>query len=149
MASGVAWVVLIAIVVTVFFTVLIPGVQFGGRGEIPADFPVYPGAALQSALATTAGGCTTVDATWSTGDDVSRVVAFYQERLGGGDWMVTDTTPSGQGTLIRFQSTSGAPREGDVQIDASPFSKSTQLVLNLVKSGTNASCHLVVGTRGS
>src|SRR4029077_10305490 len=67
-ASALVWVVLIAVVATLFLTVFIPAVQFGGRGQIPAGFPVYPSATLDSAFASRSGGCTMVSAAWSTKD---------------------------------------------------------------------------------
>src|ERR1700719_2227135 len=98
-ASAVVWVMLIALVATLFFTVFIPAVQFGGRGQIPSDFPVYPSARLDSAVATVSGRCTTVTASWSTPDDAASVVDFYRRELAAGDWTVTDTRPLSDSTV--------------------------------------------------
>ncbi|HLZ94154.1 MAG TPA: hypothetical protein VKT20_02350 [Candidatus Dormibacteraeota bacterium] len=148
MASAVTWVVLMGLLITLFFAVLIPTLQFSGRGEIPADFPVYPGARLQGAFATTTGACMSVSANWSTPDDATQVVAFYQEQLGAGDWTVVDTRTSGSATVIYFRSTSGPDREGYLSIEAAPFSNGTQITMDLEKSRGAASCRLVVGTTG-
>lgn len=62
-------VTLLATIILVFVFVLVPFLQYGGKAQIPGNFPVYPGAHLESAFATGSDGCTAVDATWSTHDD--------------------------------------------------------------------------------
>lgn len=131
--TGVAWVVLIGGVFTLFIAVLIPTLQFGGRGQIPSDFPVYPGAQLQSAYAISAGGCSSVEATWSTTADAAAVQAFYQQRLSSGDWTVTS---AGNG-LIDFQSTSGPLRSGAVYIRTNEFARQTAIDLTMTRSVSN------------
>jgi hypothetical protein len=154
-ASAVVWAVLITVVATLFFAVFIPAVQFGGRGEIPDDFPVYPGAHLDSALASRSPGCTTVDATWSTKDGASQVVDFYRERLSIGEWLITDTTPPSDSTVLYFRSTSIPNREGYLSVSRQPYSSQTQITMTMAKSagGTPSSvavsrCHVLVGALG-
>ncbi len=148
-ASAVVWVVLIAMVGTLFFAVFIPAIQFGGRGEIPADFPVYSSARLDSAIATVSGACTTVTASWSTGDDAAAVADFYRRELAAGDWTVTDTRPLSDSTVIYFQSASAPNREGYLSVSRQPFSSRTQITMTMAKSGSGASgCHVLVGAGG-
>lgn len=137
-ASAIAWMALIGLLFTLFFAVLIPALQYGGRGEIPSDFPVYPGAHLESAVASSFYGCTTVQATWSTSADPDAVTAFYQAGLSQGDWAVTSTA-SGR---IAFQSSSGPPRNGTVYISTNGVGSQTVIDLTMSKtpSGRNVRC---------
>jgi hypothetical protein len=151
-ASAVVWVMLIALVATLFFTVFIPAVQFGGRGQIPNDFPVYPSARLDSAVATVSGRCTTVTASWSTPDDAASVVDFYRRELAAGDWTVTDTRPLSDSTVIYFQSASAPNREGYVSVLTQSYSSRTYISMTMAKSGSGAGsaagCHVLVGAGG-
>jgi hypothetical protein len=145
-ASAAVWLILIAVVATLFFAVFIPGVQFGGRAEIPSDFPIYPGAHLDSAFATRAGGCTTVEAEWSTGDDATRVVAFYREQLSTGDWTLTDSTRSGSATVLDFKSSSGASPNGYLSVESTPYSSTTRIMMTVTKAtSANTECHVLGG----
>ena len=149
MASAVTWVAVIAIVGVLFFAVFIPAVTFSGRGEIPGNFPVYPGAHLDSAFASRAGGCTTVDASWSTGDGAERVIAFYQQQLSTGAWTLTDTRQSGSATILDFKSSSGDNPEGYLAVESTPYSSATHISLTLAKTTTAVSnCHVLVGVAG-
>ena len=146
-ASALVWVALIAAVATLFFAVFIPAVQFGGRSQIPADFPVYPNAQLESAFASrSGGGCTTVTATWSTSDNAASVLDFYRRQLSAGDWTVTDSSRS---TEIFFQSASAPSREGYVAVLSQPYSSRTYIDLTMAKSepgaGSVSACHVLVG----
>lgn len=143
-ATGAAWVVLIVLLFVAFFAVLIPTLQFGGRGEIPSDFPVYPGAHLESAIASNLQGCTSVEATWSTADDAAAVQAFYKDRLAGGDWTITSAT----GGEIDFESTSGAPRTGVVYIRGDQYARQTVIDLTMTKSPANPNVRCLSGTSG-
>ena len=148
-ASALVWALLIAIVATLFFTVFIPAVQFGGRGQIPGDFPVYPGAHLESAFASVSGRCTSVTATWSTSDNAASVIDFYRRELAAGDWTVTDSNRS---TEIFFQSVSAPSREGYVSVLTQPYSSRTYIALAMAKSGSGAGavsgCHVLAGAAG-
>jgi len=152
-ASAVVWAVLIGVLATLFFAVFIPAVQFGGRGEIPGDFPVYPGAHLDSALASRSPGCTTVDAAWSTGDRAPQVVDFYRQQLATGDWALTDSRSVGSSTVLYFQTTSAPNREGYLSASREPYSSQTQITMSMAKSapvtpGPMSRCHVLVGTSG-
>jgi hypothetical protein len=148
-ASALVWVVLIATVATLFFAVFIPAVQFGGRNQIPTDFPVYPNAQLESAFASRSGSCTTVTATWSTTDSAASVRDFYRRELSAGDWTVTDSTNL---TEIFFQSASTPTRNGYVAVLTQPYSGRTYIDLTMAKSGSGAgsvsACHVLVGAGG-
>ena len=133
-ASAIVWIGLIAALFAVLFFVLLPNLEFSGKSEIPKDIPVYPGAQLNSAFATKYGGCTTVEATWTTGDDSHRVVSFYSEQLSAGGWTVTDTRNRTGGTEIDFSSTSGPLRQGFVFVESPPYSNQTEINLTLYKS---------------
>ncbi len=148
-ASALVWVALIAVVAILFFAVLIPVAQFGGRGEIPGDFPVYPGAHLDSAFATRSGGCTTVEAVWSTGDDAARVGAFYQDELSSGDWTLTDSRQLRGATYFYFKSSLGPNPNGYLSVESTPYSSTTQITLTMEKATrVNTDCQVVVGMVG-
>jgi hypothetical protein len=151
-ASALVWVALVGIVTTLLFTVFIPAIQFGGRGEIPGDFPVYPNAHLDSAFATVSGRCTTVTATWSTTDSAASVADFYRRELAAGDWTVTDTRPLSDSTVIYFQSTSAPNREGYLSVLTQPYSSRTYISMTMAKSGSGAGsvsgCHVLVSAAG-
>ena len=149
-ASALVWVVLIAVVATLFLTVFIPAVQFGGRGQIPADFPVYKGAHLDSAFASRSGSCTMVSAAWSTTDSASSVLDFYREQLSTGDWMLYDSKPLSDSTVLYFQSTSAPHRDGYLSVTRQPFSSQTQITTTLAipVPGSVSACHVLVGAAG-
>ena len=148
-ASALVWAVLLAILATLFFAVLIPAVQFGGRNQIPADFPVYPNAHLESALASVSGRCTTVTATWSSSDSAATVFDFYRRELSAGDWTVNDATNS---TEIFFQSASTPNREGYVAVLTQPYANRTYIELTMAKSEAGdrsvSGCHVLAGAAG-
>jgi hypothetical protein len=148
-ASAIVWAVLITVVATLFFAVFIPAVQFGGRDQIPGDFPVYPNAHLESASASMSGTCTTVTATWSTSDNATSVFDFYVRELSAGDWTVVDSSNS---TEIFFHSASMPNREGYVAVLTQPYSRRTYIELTMAKSGSGAGsvsgCHALVGAAG-
>lgn len=136
-ATAVAWIALIVLLFVGFFAVLVPTLQFSGQGDIPSDFPVYPGAQPGSAYSVTNGGCTTVQATWSTSDAADTVEAFYRDRLSSGDWTITSTVNG----RIDFESTSEPPRSGTVYIRGNEFARQTVIDLVVTKaSGRNVRC---------
>jgi len=151
-ASAAVWAVVLALVLALFFTVFIPAIQFGGKGEIPTDFPVYPGAQLQSAMASGFSGCTTVSATWTTRDDAATVVGFYKQALSSSPWTITDTQSLVRSTTFYVESTGDQHREGALTVEAPSFANgSTYISLALAKSNQRVvgSCKVVVGTIGS
>ena len=101
-ASAVAWTALIGALLVLFFGSLVPTLQYGGRSAIPSDFPVYPGAHLESAISTTTNRCSTVDATWSTSDGASQVVDFYTSRLPEAGYTIGAPTPGRGGADLGF-----------------------------------------------
>jgi hypothetical protein len=134
--SAIASFLLFAGVIVLFATVFIPTVQFGGRGEIPNDFPVYPRSHLESAFATGVGDCTNVSATWSTSDGVEAVTKFYQGELAAGTWRLTDTRDHSGEVDLYFESTSGSHREGSLTLRSGAYQEaSTQIFLEMYKSG--------------
>jgi hypothetical protein len=139
-ASAAIWIALLGTVVTLFITVFIPTIEFGGKGEIPRDFPVYPGAHLQSAFATGIGDCTTVDATWGTGDSLALVAEFYQQELTRGPWTLVGNTRAQVDEIeLYFRDVSGLHREGSLTVTSpSPSDKSTQISMTMYKSGAGA-----------
>jgi len=148
-ASAAVALALAATVAILFFAVFIPAVQFGGRNEIPSDFPIYPGARLDSAIASDSGPCLSVTATWSTSDDAARVIAFYRHALATGPWTITDTRQEGAATIFYFQGTSGPARGGYLSVERQAFSDRTQISMSLERSTSSAEaasgCHTLVG----
>ena len=151
-ASAAVWVVLVAVVATLFFAVFIPKVALSGQREIPGDFPVYPGAHLESAIATASAGCTTVTATWSTPDGPAAVTDFYRQHLAASDWTVTEFRALSDSTVIYFQSTSVPNREGYLSVASQPFSRRTNITMTVAKSATGpetvSGCHVLAGAAG-
>jgi hypothetical protein len=65
-------------------------------GDFPDDFPIYDGADLQSTIRGEQDGIEGAIVTWTTGDDVDDVRAFYDEAFDGGPWSsVTEGTAAG------------------------------------------------------
>jgi len=67
--------------------------------DFPKDFPVYPGASVTSSLSGNQGD--QKNGFWltlSTGDEVSKVVSFYEENLKKNGWTFDTTVGSGTGT---------------------------------------------------
>src|SRR5256885_16163048 len=58
--SALASIAVLAGIITLLVTVVIPGFEFGGKDQIPTDVPIYPGAKVQSAFASGFEGCTNV-----------------------------------------------------------------------------------------
>ena len=146
--SAVTSLVILVGIITLFVTVVVPGLQFGGKDQIPRDLPVYPGAHLNSAFAGGFSGCTTVNATWSTSAPASDVVAFYRSQLSTGAWTLTDSGPSRGDFNLYFESNSGPHREGVITVFNSS-GDSTEIALDLAKSistpSSVSSCHVLVG----
>jgi hypothetical protein len=143
-ASAVVWVALIAVLLTLFLTVLIPTLQYGGSDQIPGDFPVYPGAQLESAVATSISGCVSVEAVWSTPDGAAAVLAFYKDRLATGGWTITGTGND----AIDFQSVSAPPRRGTVYIRGNQAASSTVIDMTMTKSPDRSNVNCLSGRVG-
>jgi hypothetical protein len=63
--------------------------------SFPDDFPIYDGADLQSAIQGEQDGIEGIVATWTTGDDVDDVRAFYDEQFDGDPWSTTTEGTAG------------------------------------------------------
>jgi fermentation-respiration switch protein FrsA (DUF1100 family) len=149
--SAVTSLVVVVGIIALFVTVVVPGFEFGGRDQIPSDLPVYPGAKLESALATGFQGCIDVSASWSTPAPEADVIDFYNSQLNTGAWSLTDTNRSRAGFHLSFESRTGAHREGVISVLANAAG-ATSISLDLVKSTSSrtsvSSCHVVVGDTG-
>jgi hypothetical protein len=145
-ATAAMWLALLTAVIVLFLTVFIPLVQFGGKGEIPSDFPVYPGAHLESATASGFGDCTRVDASWSTPDGVTAVAGFYRQELATGAWTVTGSQPRPGQLDLYFRSTTGLRRGGSVSVQSQPYSSTTLIALQMYKSTTRSASNCSLPT---
>ncbi len=63
--------------------------------SFPDDFPVYPGADYQSGIESSQGGVDGFAATWTSGDDFSKVRDFYDDELKDGDWVASSSGNTG------------------------------------------------------
>jgi hypothetical protein len=149
--SALTSIAVLAGIITLFVTVVVPGFEFGGKDQIPTDLPIYPGAHLQSAYADGFQDCTTVTATWSTSAPASEVIDFYKSHLNTGAWKLTDSGPSRGEFNLYFESTLGSHREGVITV-FSGTGGPTDISLDLAKSMSTqtavSSCHLAVGHTG-
>jgi len=68
--------------------------------EFPDDFPVYDGADLQGSYRGESEGVEGIVATWTTGDSIDDVAAFYERELDDGEW--TTQSQGDQGALGSF-----------------------------------------------
>ena len=88
--------------------------QLPGKGNpqpanVPADFPVYPGAVAldqQYGYPPKSDGSKDrrerYDITWATDDSGVKTFAFYQAALARGDWVERSAADNNQGGLITF-----------------------------------------------
>jgi uncharacterized protein YaaQ len=76
--------------------------------EWPDDFPVYDGADLQGSTRGTQDGITGVTATWTTGDSVDDVAAFYNDEFESGPWSVTLSGNAGGATYWAVENSDGS-----------------------------------------
>lgn len=67
-------------------------------GDFPDDFPIYDGADLEGASQATQDGITGIVATWTTGDDLDDVTAFYTSEFENGPWTSSTTGSAGGST---------------------------------------------------
>jgi hypothetical protein len=148
-ASAATSLVVFGALITLFLTVFIPALVLGGKSEIPDDFPVYPGAQLESAFASGVEDCVTVDATWTTSDDVPSVVRFYKERLATGAWALTDSREHLGQIDLAFEGSSFPHREGSVTVSSESYqSGRTHISLVMRKSSAKANTECLFGTVG-
>ena len=148
-ASAVVWIAIVVALLILFLNVFIPAVTLGGRGEIPKDFPVYPGAHLQSATASSVLGCTTVSASWSASTSAGPVITFYESGLATGAWSLTDSRKHLDAVDLSFESTSGPHRQGVVTITSTPYDRSiTQISLEMDKASAAPNTACVFGSVG-
>jgi hypothetical protein len=64
--------------------------------SFPDDFPIYDGADFQGASTAKQDGIEGTVATWTTGDDLDDVTAFYDEEFADGPWAIqTEGTAGG------------------------------------------------------
>src|SRR6266576_7098482 len=114
--SALTSIAVLAAIIALFVIVLIPGFQFGGKDQIPADLPIYPGAKLESAYASAIQGCRTVTATWSASAPATDVTDFYKSRLNAGSWTLTDAGTNRGDSYFYFESITGAHRVGAIVV---------------------------------
>jgi hypothetical protein len=63
--------------------------------EFPDDFPIYDGADFQNSIRGEQDGIEGIVATWTTGDDIDDVKAFYDDEFAGGPWTSTSSGEAG------------------------------------------------------
>jgi clumping factor A len=76
-------------------------IDLGDDGEVtidgdlpdsfPDDFPIYDDADFQGAFSGEQGGVSGTAATWTTGDDIDDVLAFYESEFADGPWTSTSS----------------------------------------------------------
>jgi len=81
------------------------------KANVPADFPVYPGAVPTSQVYGAASPLPDgskdrrerYDITWSSDDSAGKLLAYYKVQLAQGDWVTQSTSETGHGgELIVF-----------------------------------------------
>ena len=119
LSGGCAVLLVLAIVGGIFgVTSLVSRFQSGGLSCLPPDFPTYPGARVTAENTYVGSGLPAGDTsqcrmTFSSGDDVATVTAWYSSALSSGDW--TESTDSSTGT-ITFSRNSREQTVGKVQL---------------------------------
>jgi hypothetical protein len=84
--------------------------------DFPKDFPVYLGARPTFVGGDTSFGTTIWTMNWETTDSIDQVYAWYQTRLGQGDWTITSKTAGAAGDSISFARKSKSSCVGDLAI---------------------------------
>lgn len=84
--------------------------------DFPKDFPVYPGARPTFVGGDTSFGTTIWTMNWETTDSIDQAYAWYQTRLGQGDWTITSKAGGGDGDTISFTRKSKPSCVGDLAI---------------------------------
>jgi hypothetical protein len=72
---------------------LAKGWNTGGAFGVPADFPVYQGAALIGVKESISSDGTSVSASWDANASLDTVTAFYADRLNRPPWAITAKNP--------------------------------------------------------
>ena len=119
-AGGCALVLVLAVVVgAIGITSLVNSFQHGGLTCLPSDFPSYSGATVINehtfyGTGVAPGDTQSCQMTLDSNDNVATVTAFYNEKLGSGDWkVVTFNQSTGQ---IQFQRASRPLTVGTVDL---------------------------------
>jgi hypothetical protein len=133
LAGGCALLLVLAVVGgAVGITSLVNSFQHGGFSCLPSDFPSYPGATVTNVNSSFGTGVAPGDSkscrvTLASNDDVAAVTAFYEQKLGSGDWKVTAFVSStGE---VRFQRVSRPATVGIV--DLLGRGQQTEIQINL------------------
>src|SRR5947209_19665672 len=113
---------LAASAVTLLFLLTACGGSSAAVSGLPANFPTYGGAHLD----TSTFAANRLDATWTTGDGTDKVAAFYKTELDKDDWKILDSA----GNAYDFQRKSDKTYGGTVYI---------------TKSGSKTSIHVKMG----
>jgi hypothetical protein len=100
--------------------------------EFPDDFPVYDGADLQGSYRGESEGVEGIVATWTTGDSIDDVAAFYEEELDGDNWKIES-----QGSQGSFGSFYFALNSDDSKMAYVLISRSDDETTILVTVGDN------------
>ena len=102
------------------------------RGNLPADFPLYPQAKLQSTEQTTDKGIVT---TWTTPDPIDFVYKFYQQELATKQWEVVTQPSDNEPQLVAKQAQSTVSISAPTSTDKQQTGVTTY---SIVLSGTTA-----------
>ena len=98
--------------------------------SFPADVPIYPGARLTAAAPFTSSGQATWSMEWETLDSVTKVQAFYADKMAQGDWKIA----FGDTSTNAFRATFG--RKSDSRVTGTLASNNdsgyTKILMSLV-----------------
>jgi ABC-type glycerol-3-phosphate transport system permease component len=75
--------------------------ELKGKSDLLEDYPVYPGAILESSF-TTEGDNKATSSVWKTDDSISEVYSFYTKELEEGDWEITSIVENENLTALSF-----------------------------------------------
>lgn len=73
-----------------------------GESTLLDDFPVYPGASVESSF-TSEGDKKATSVVWKTDDDISEVSSFYKQELEKTGWIVTSNIENDLSTTFSFE----------------------------------------------
>ncbi len=78
--------------------------EFEAGGKIPADFPeefpIYKGSRVKGVIRTESQGKVQFNINFATGDDFSKVVAFYKEKLPDAGYKIGTITETNEGAFL-------------------------------------------------
>ncbi len=101
---------------------------------LPADFPIYPNAQLQSVVPPTpTANTSTILTTWVSSDAADRVTSFYQNELQTQSWQIDQPTTEANNALIA--------RKNDLQVTIAiqdPTPGATQFTIEYVRNADSA-----------